>query len=87
MNSTNRIGPHRDSKWDPTTNEVEYFRIGRGSIVDYQVQLRWSVLFGDVEIISGKPVVPFLREAAREVGGVIAGIKDATAEIVRDQDS
>ncbi|MER8453765.1 hypothetical protein NKG60_27960 [Mesorhizobium sp. M1428] len=87
MNGFHIIGGLRFgySRWHPTTNEVEFLRVGIGSIVNYQVDITSHVAFGDIETLRGKEIIGTLLAMATEVERIVSGIKAETARILRER--
>lgn len=59
------------SLWLPETNEIEFMRLGRGSKADYHLNFNFRVIFGGIDIVRGKLVVPTLNEIASEVERIV----------------
>lgn len=78
INGPSQIGYNR---WDATKNEVEYMRLGPGSQVHYKLNVSFDVLFGDVEVLGGNPVVGTLNAVASEVESILLGIEAETARL------
>jgi hypothetical protein len=74
------------SNWNPETKEIEYMRIGRESTFDYELTVRFGVVFGEILGLSGKPVIPTLRNIADEVENVIDGIQAETTKLLGPSD-
>ena len=69
------------SRWDPTKNEVEYLRVGPGSVGQYDVQVSFFVAFGDVGTLAGKDVFSTLDAIASEVERIVLAIKAETERL------
>lgn len=69
------------SKWDPTTKEIEYMRLGRGSTANYQVDPAIAVVFEGINAMVGKPLIPSLDAMVAEVDNVVRAIEVAAAKI------
>ncbi len=70
-------------RWDAANNEVEYLRVGIGSDVQYELNVAFDVLLGDVEVLGGKSAITTLYEIAREVESVVLAIEAETARLLR----
>ena len=70
------------SRWDPEKLELEYMRLGRGSVANYQVQFSLGVVFGDVRAVQGLDVFSVLAAMAGRVTEVVSAIKDETARLL-----
>jgi len=73
------------SRWDAANNEVEFLRIGRGSVFDYNVQVFFRIVFGEVDILCGEDAFSTLSEIAGIVDGIINGIESETSRILRER--
>ena len=58
-------------KWDAEKNEIKLFVAGKGSQIQYNITLSIFVAFGEVEVVSGQPVIPVLNALRDKVSGVI----------------
>jgi hypothetical protein len=70
------------SKWDAAKNEVEFMRLPYGSTFNYEVQVSFDVLFGDVEAVSGQPAIGTLHAIASEVECIVNATEAESARIL-----
>jgi hypothetical protein len=75
-----RLGYHR---WDSAKNEAEFLRVSRGSKLNYEIRGTFDVVFGQIEVFAGAPVLASLNTIASEVERVVAGIETETARLLR----
>jgi len=73
------------SRWDPAKQEVEYMRLGRGSVFHHDVRVAFTVTFGNVEGLAGEPVIPMLNALASEVERIVLAIEAETARVLRSK--
>ncbi|RWN51902.1 hypothetical protein [Mesorhizobium sp.] len=71
--------------WDASKNEVTYLIAGAGSKVQYEVKASFNVVFGEVDLVAGQPVIATLYAIASETERVILAIEAETARILRDR--
>lgn len=58
--------------WDGDKDEVEIFRVVPDDQFSYDVTVFIFIAFGDVEIVSGQPVVTVLNTLASKVEGIVS---------------
>jgi hypothetical protein len=68
------------SRWDPEKKEAEFLRVGIGSQVEYRLDVGFSVLLGDVDVIGGAPALDSLYEITKEVESIVLAIEAETAK-------
>lgn len=73
------------SHWDPSKNEVEFFRAGRGSVFNYEVEISFGITFGDVPAVRGQEVFSTLDGMATEVSRIVHAVKAETERILRSR--
>lgn len=74
------LGYHR---WDASKNEAEFLRVGRGSKLNYEVHGTFDVIFGDIDVFSGAPVIASLHTIASEVERILLAIEAETVRLSR----
>jgi hypothetical protein len=68
------------SRWDPEKKEAEFLRAGIGSQVEYRLDVEFSVLLGNVDVIGGAPALDALHAITKEVESIVLAIEAATAK-------
>ena len=67
--------------WDGEKNEMVFARVGVGSKLDYNLNFRFFVAFGDVEPVRGEPAVPILSTTATEIERIVLAIEAETRRL------
>ena len=62
-------------RWDSEKNEIVFLRANIDTKVDYNLQFTFSISFGEVEGVSGQPVLGFLNAATGEVERIVLAIE------------
>ena len=57
-------------------------RVGVGSEVEYELELSFSVLLGDVEILGGEPAVDTLYIGVSEIEGIVLALEAEAAQLL-----
>lgn len=70
------------SKWHPSTNEIEYARLGRGSKLSHAVSFEFDAVFENAQGLSGRSVGKTLNEMLTEVTRVVDAIADETGRLI-----
>jgi len=68
-------------RWDAIKNEIELVRVGRGTQINIEVTVAFSVSFGDVKILAGREVIGTLLAIASEVERIVAAIEAETLRL------
>jgi hypothetical protein len=69
------------SKWNPTTNEVEFMRIPQGAEFNYKVYVTFHIVFGNVDMLRNHEVGGALNAIASEVERIVFAIEAETYRI------
>jgi hypothetical protein len=71
------------SIWDPERQEIEYLRLGPGSLSEVQfAQFVLHFVFGEVDAVRGKEVFGNVKAMANAVQDAVDGIKAETARLL-----
>lgn len=70
------------NRWNPLKNEVEFLRVGRGSQLEYEVNVAFSVLFSHAEVLGGKEAIGTLHAISREVECILVAIETETHRLL-----
>lgn len=70
------------NRWDASKNEVTYLIVGIGSDLQYNVTASFDIVFGEVDLVAGQPVIPTLSAIAGEVERVVLAIEAETERIL-----
>ncbi len=63
--------------WDSSKNELTYAETPVGTELQYDLDVAFSVAFGDVEIVGGERVVPVLQKLGTKVLRIVSQIEAA----------
>lgn len=56
-------------------NEIIFLRANTDTKVDYNIQFTFTIAFGEVEGVSGEPILGFLNAASSEVERIVLAIE------------
>ena len=56
-------------------NEIIFLRANTDTKVDYNIQFAFTIAFGEVEGVSGEPILGFLNAASSEVEHIVLAIE------------
>ena len=68
-------------RWDSEKSEMKVFTAPIGSAVKYDLRFSVYIAFGEVDAVSGQPVIPVLRGITGEVGRILTAIEGEAKRI------